>query len=383
MKTMLWLIYILLMIQGYSPNLAQPDYLPYPTQITWSPNGNYIALSGFGLMQVYDTTNGSIILDLPVGERQVYRHDWSHDNSQLAYIDGNTLQVWDVASRSTVFESDTSQRYGLFLDLDWSSDSTTIITHHLAESNYVIFWNADTYKTSSPISVGASDRILLSPNGQYIALSYSTFGPRIFNLHDLETLIFRPKDENNALVYAWNNISSELAIGYGDGRIIIWDVVKQTPLRTLQTDTREGFFNLTWDEPDTMVVIRDNFVVQLWDAQTGEVLYETPLYTSFAAALSPYGGRLALSTLMLPSEPQTTTPIVLAEDTRQIFSNGLVQVVVPDPSPERLHAIAESCNAESALTDSLADLAAQLDTQGIPPACQADLLAIAEAIESK
>jgi len=87
--------------------------------------------------------------------------------------------------------------------------------------------------------------------------------------------------------------------------------------------------------------------------------------------------------------------------TSHSLMNGAVQIIVPDPSLERLEAIAAACDAPLSLmqplaaqTSALSDEAvppaaldtfvAQLDAlpaDTIPPGCAADLRAVAQAIE--
>lgn len=83
------------------------------------------------------------------------------------------------------------------------------------------------------------------------------------------------------------------------------------------------------------------------------------------------------------------------ENAVQTLANGAVQIVVPVPSPERLQAIADACNAPAAVEQSLtaslqADQLSTFITQvealpenTIPPACADDLIAVAEALQSR
>ena len=86
----LWAVVVILSVQGYSPSLAQPDYLPYPTQISWSPNGTYIAVSGYELMQVFHVDSGVMVLDVALDEREVRAHDWSDDSALYVFKPNRT-----------------------------------------------------------------------------------------------------------------------------------------------------------------------------------------------------------------------------------------------------------------------------------------------------
>jgi hypothetical protein len=96
------------------------------------------------------------------------------------------------------------------------------------------------------------------------------------------------------------------------------------------------------------------------------------------------------------SAPVSDTAAIEAnQDVIQTLANGAIQIVVPAPSLERLQAIAEACNAPVAVEQSLAaDIQANdlnafvaqveaLPEGTIPPACAADLIAVAEALQSQ
>jgi hypothetical protein len=114
-------------------------------------------------------------------------------------------------------------------------------------------------------------------------------------------------------------------------------------------------------------------------------------------SLSPYGGRLVLGDAAPTSD---LAAIQASSDVIQTLADGAVQIVVPAPSLDRLNAIAELC-VRDALTPmlevmdltarpvseiTLSDFIAQVEALpdgAIPPACAADLLTVAAAIQSR
>ncbi len=128
--------------------------------------------------------------------------------------------------------------------------------------------------------------------------------------------------------------------------------------------------------------------VTLWDVETSQVLQSfsgsgPSRYWNGQPNYSRYGGRLAYGVTF---DPQAQ---VRSDD---LASLG-IQIVVPDASVERLRSIAELCGAPRAVTEALTadtldadDLSAfmvrveSLPDGAIPPACAADLLAVAEAM---
>ncbi len=145
------------------------------------------------------------------------------------------------------------------------------------------------------------------------------------------------------------------------GRLSIFDTQLQGEIRLPAALEQNNINFVVWNHNGTQLAIDSGLVVSthnsnggtyVWDMQT----YQQVAYYSHSGfvhhfSLSPYGAQLALNTSDEPNRLHTDIT----------FPNNGVQIVVPDPSPDRLHAIAESCNAEAALSDSLADFAVQLD----------------------
>src|SRR5690606_31913045 len=173
------------------------------------------------------------------------------------------------------------------------------------------------------------------------------------------------------------------------GQII---VSAQGPARDLEN----GIASIAWS-PDGMTLIADEYNgnVQSWNAETGELIETLPLNREggrFLMSLSPYGGRLALGNSAPVSETASTQA---TRSDVQILANGAIQIVVPAPSLERLQAIAEACNAPAPIEQSLtASIQANqltnfvpqveaLPENTIPPAGAADLIAVAEALQSR
>lgn len=126
-----------------------------------------------------------------------------------------------------------------------------------------------------------------------------------------------------------------------------------------------------------------------WNASTGDLVQEVQIAPLYAAAWSPYTGRLAV---LQPN----------AEDARRLRNGqefdantvtGTLSIIVPMPSLEQLQSIANTCHAPEAVgqsltgsnqADQLTDFVAQIEAlpeDSIPPACRADLLAVAEALQ--
>jgi WD40 repeat protein len=160
-------------------------------------------------------------------------------------------------------------------------------------------------------------------------------------------------------------------------------------------DVSSGAFFEWHPDGEVLAGFTNESNVYLWDTMTGSViathsvpgnrLIEVLQYTST-------GGRLIIGMRENPVQIDFTEATGQASSLfTQTALDGAVQMLVPDPSIERLNAIAAACDAPVSLTQSLtdavpvmADVIAQVEAlpaDSIPPACAADLLAVARALE--
>jgi hypothetical protein len=163
------------------------------------------------------------------------------------------------------------------------------------------------------------------------------------------------------------------------------------------SDTQQRAAAITWDTNGVRLIVdRFNGRNEIWDTTTGQLIETLSLDRQggrFLMALSPFGGRLALGNAAPMSEISSAQG--RAEGVIQTLANGAIQIVVPAPSLERLQAVANACNAPASVerllptSDAAGQLAAfvssveALPEDTIPPACAADLIAVAEALRSR
>jgi WD40 repeat protein len=208
-------------------------------------------------------------------------------------------------------------------------------------------------------------------------------------------LNFADLEETHITAFTWRGDSKHFAAGYSDGQFVIWDVEAQERIRTFQLEVSDFFYNLDWSSDQTRIAaVTEDFIVQWWDAETGKVIFKTAPFTSYTVDSSPYGGRLVYSHLLLPGQDDPKTREVMAPPLEDavVFGDGIVQIVVPEASYERLETIQANCFTGNRATlvpvipQSTSDLEgyiAQIKTLPagtIPPACAADLIAVAEAV---
>jgi hypothetical protein len=155
--------------------------------------------------------------------------------------------------------------------------------------------------------------------------------------------------------------------------------------------------SLAWS-PNAVDLARGglNGEISIWDVQTGELIDNIRAGIAVKSlAYSPYGGRLAYGGTIPSDSSALSSNQTDISDAGETLAGGAVHIVVPAPSLERLQAVADACNAPTAVERALptSAVASQLSTfvanvealpeNTIPPACAADLVAVAEALQSR
>jgi hypothetical protein len=199
-----------------------------------------------------------------------------------------------------------------------------------------------------------------------------------------------PSDYNNnyqAIEISIAPDGKNIAIGYLNGWVRIWDVERQQIISQFAAHEEHpqcchseyaAVTAIHFDGKFLTTVTSDG-TFRRWDSSTQELI--TDMQTSPTmqlAKFSEYGGRL----------------IIVKDNATTIDGIPGIEIVVPDPSLERLNSIAQGCisavgqRSVAFATDEaqLSDFTAQIESlsdEQIPPGCKADLLAIIEAIEAQ
>ncbi len=377
MKLFTWQLFPFVLLMLTSLTFTYPEYRQYPIHITWSPNGLMIAASGYQFAWVIDVKTGEVLLDIPVGEVEVEAQDWSADSERLALSFDGSIYIWNVVSKTQVFDFRTRSEYlGYIADIDWSQDGTIIASSYetISAGSGVHLWETENYQKISTISDILLSDLEIHPNNTQLAFTYLGDPPNLvmfFNTAE-QKLQF---GNTRSIAFEWTTNGAMLIIGDVTGRVSFWDNNAIEISTSFFTGSPETIMTLSVTPDISQIVItKSNFSVQM---------------TSFTADFSPYGGRIAFSELVLPSLLETT--IITPQKNARLLGGGLIQVVVPDPTIERLNAIAEGCLApeigvasvsdEARLPEFVTTIEALSDEQ-IPPGCKADLLAVAEAIQA-
>lgn len=394
--------------------------------IAWSPDGDMLAIggsttSGQGAIWLYDDLGA--VIDTIYLPGTVVNVSWNRDGARLAARydtkGGTRLAIWDWKPLKT---------------------STPLVT---------------TEEIRGP---SEGDRIEWSPTGRYIAvddtLSVHIFdtatGNRVAQLYDKErtgtsgtldiewttneqSVYVLYEDRNTNQILQWNintaqiirTVLSEasfvpismrqsldsqwLAVSEGRGSVFLLDGLNFEAERELlihqRVESHIPYVSyLFWLEGNSALLgLADDGSAYLWDTTTGELIAVDSLIPDKGiymrdVALTPFGGRLAIATTWYPETP-TSTPPYAPTKYQPLLLGGMVRVIVPAPSFDRLTAILELCVQDVATPiEPLSKLTAQPVSEATLPtfvasvealpddamlsACRADLLAMADALRS-
>ncbi|MBE2272367.1 MAG: hypothetical protein IAE80_29295 [Anaerolinea sp.] len=324
----------------------------------WSPNRMLIATGSFdATVKVWDAINGELRTTL-MATLPVFAIVWPPDGTQIIGFssDGDSeflLSIWDIDEESLI----ESYHGGAVIDAVFTDDSQSLavitpLSVHIFETD------AFSVRASSPRTACCTNRfssVVWSPDEQKIATA-----------------------SVNGLVTVWDIDDSSLT----QARQFIANPFSQPDSREVPDLSLSWVRDLFWGaEPDTIQAVSGDGTVRMWNVVTGEMLQEEQIGRLDTTAWSPYGARLAV----VSSNPLSST--VVGPD-------GALSVVTPFATLERLQSIAALCDAPLTVTDAipqveqtaaLTDFVAQvtaLPEGTIPPACAADLIAVAEAISA-
>lgn len=406
--SLLVLIMVAFSIHAQDDQLQEDDSV-YVTAVAWSSDGSKIAAVGIqppgtqGYIHIIDVYTGETTYKLepiPGGFASVA---WSPNNRFIA-AGGYDQVVWIIDVETGTHVISLWGHESTVSSLDWNTDGTRLVSGGNWDGK-VILWDMTTYEQLKAVQVSDPWGVAFSPDGQEIAVGglagLFVFPPALEMGAGLGQNEYRRAEAYIGAI-AWSHDGSQIAYGTQtfnaqSASIKLVDSNNGTLLNSFLTDD-EAIYSIDWSYDDSLIASysSDGFI-RLWDVRTGTQLqsFAAPMRYPEDINFSPYGGRLAYGGVIASDTLGLSTNSIEVDGNITSFAGGAVQIVVPAPSIERLEAIADACNApiavEQALTASiqteqLADVVAQVEAlpdDTIPPACAADLIAVAEALQSR
>ncbi|MCE7946732.1 MAG: hypothetical protein DYG88_04810 [Chloroflexi bacterium CFX4] len=281
----------------------------------------------------------------------------------------------------------------------WSPTSDRIATLRFEGNPNLSIWDL-LGRPRQLASVGSASTAQWSPSGRLFAVGHLRGSVAIHNTVDVdfERLFVLDSIHPEILLVSldWSKDDAYLLGSDGYGRVFVWEVDNQKLVHTFHSAAVE---DITVGDPYTHAALKARFsadgrsvqavnadgTIRSWDLATGQLLSEVKVARPIvSAAWSPYGAQLVVDLLNPPQG-----------DAQDALAANNLQILVPFASLEQFNAIASVCitnTAEQAAlqakadSESLAGLSAYvsgLPMEVIPPACAADLLAIAAALQGK
>jgi WD40 repeat protein len=376
------------------------------TSVAWSPDGRAIvSATSTGNIQIWDVGTGIMLYEFQGHTGAVYTISWHPDGTRFATTShaDKLVRIWESNTGQMIAELPVNAFYEQSALIAWNPTGTPIMSVAIVTDGGAPLQISqvvdDTFQQQpATINVTAYD-LAWSPDGTRFAMAH-VIGIYIFDdLSSLEPRAIVPFHSS----LAWSPDGTKLVAGeILSGTINVIDVATGRILNSFQwtpRDNEDGIASVAWS-PDGLVLLADNRngTIQSWDALTGELLQTWSLSRrggKSMMSLSRYGGRLAVGNSTPLSE--ITEQAQVESGVIQSLADGAIQILVPAPSLDRLNAIAALCvrdgdtgidgvSAVAQTPTTFADLPAfvarveALPADAIPPACAADLLAVAEAL---
>jgi WD40 repeat protein len=375
--------------------------------VEWSPTGSGLFLTGRGRMGVW----GLWLFDTNLQFQHFFQFenaisaDWSPNGTRLSMgrniVDAQTLEL--------LVTLDASSGIG-----GWSPDSSQVLAW--AENNVLALFDATTGELVRTLPVGDTmpDAVSWSPDGQLFAILLPTGETQIISAEDGRYISSMPMEYPLGL--RWSPDSTKLAAGF------LEEVAPDTPnlvpgalspllasLRVWDVKTGTLYYEyaglprapqvLRWGKHgNELVITAPHGILFLWHLD--ENLLETrSVYGGIGpVTYSPDGGRLIIGASTFQRDLITEQPEYRTFTWSQPIIPTVLEVIVPVATLDRFTEIAAACGAPAALTaldtslqaeaaiaSEAVRLEAQLDTLpegAIPAGCEADLRAIAQAMQT-
>lgn len=282
---------------------AQSSSPGSPQMLAWSPNGEMIAGAGVNLLRVWDAAAGTTLIDFAIGETHVFDVSWSPDSTRI--VSGSHdqfVRVWNVADPSYApgqllaeFQP-FPESLALVTSVAWSPDGQVIATGGLSEDYSLKIWDANTYTLTNQFVEGWIEEIVWHPNPSEnkLAIAGPNGGPSIVSLVTPLTgpVIIIGGRNVPAGAMAWNSDGSQIAVGYEDGSIYVWDSVTNALISMMPALDPNGIRQLAWSPDDSRIASAGGIHVRVWNSSNG-VLIATVPNGGLSVAFSPDGNELA------------------------------------------------------------------------------------------
>jgi WD40 repeat protein len=389
---------------------AQPVSPPDILSMEFSPDGGQLAVMSSDGVRIYNSVFNIISAFLNQGETRFRLIQWHPDRSKIVLLQSSPTQilVQIYNSQNSQLISNITSPHGFS---GWNSDGTLAWGRRI-DGNGIVVFNPVSGDIVQTIDTGnimietsywsADDTRFFTPLGSRVIVMGVSEG-RVIGNYSID---------GSATVGIWSPDSQLIALPVtkivpagtpgshpAAGEHIVYSIQIMNPNngQLVQEFDRleEGVSELFWDvytNQLTAVLFTNGIVV--WDLDTNRRV-DSYLFSGGIrdVAQSPFGGRLLVTPS--PSTPATITSQIMTPISNSVpiaeYLDGLIKLIVPAPSLERLKVIQSACVGTTLSTEigqptTITDLPAyiseieSLTPASISPGCASDLLAVAQAV---
>ncbi len=276
--------------------------------VAFSPDGSRIVTGGDNphgtggdqTVRVWDATTGAELFEFRGHNRGVYSVMYSADGTQIVSCgyDG-TVKVWDATRAYEPRLPRTMDHSVAF-----SPDGRRLALYHRGSD--LLLWNLVTgtkdlsIRTGTGMSIIEKARAVFSPDGTRV-LTYgenvdvwdATTGASVFSLRKLDR---RGRGVTSA-AYTPDGTKVVTAAGFqfGDGTNFtasVWDVGTGAEVLTLRGHTKDVLGVAVSPDGSRIATSGNDLTVRVWDAATGDQLFQVQQPAALSLAFDATGGRL-------------------------------------------------------------------------------------------
>jgi WD40 repeat protein/tRNA A-37 threonylcarbamoyl transferase component Bud32 len=292
----------------YLRRLCHTELLAFRSQdgevkgVAFSPDGKWIASTGWRTVKIWDAATGQVVITLPGHQRLVTSVAFSADGTRLASAGFQTVKVWDAATGKELL-SIPAHKY-LISSVAFSPDGKRLASASADQT--VKVWDASTGKEllSLPGLPHRANSVAFSPDGKYLAVGSGDLSigapmtPVEVGIWDTNTgqEVLALKGHSFWITsVAFSPDGRRLASASADRTVKVWDLKTGQERLTLRGHSgwvRAVAFSL---DGQFLASAGDDQVVKLWRASDGReaFTFRGHIHGVHAVAFSPDGRRLA------------------------------------------------------------------------------------------